>query len=98
MGEDGGVGSAWRRIPPEVPLFLMFWALVHSPPTLLEVPQVLTGAQVDADGYIRLVRVGLLFDHGNWFDGSIHRSNWPFGEEHHWTRPLPLVCSGTIPR
>jgi asparagine N-glycosylation enzyme membrane subunit Stt3 len=59
---------------------------------LLTPADVLAGAQlIDTDAYMRLVRVRLLVESGAWFDASIPRSNWPFGETLHWTRPMDLV-------
>ncbi len=49
------------------------------------------GALVDPDGYMRLVRVRLLAEGHGWFDASVPRSNWPFGEIHHWSRPLDVL-------
>lgn len=45
----------------------------------------------DTDAYMRLVRVEQLHQTGNWFDNVIHRSNTPYGESSHWTRPLDLL-------
>ena len=76
---------------PHLLIFLLVWLLVQTGITVAQHPEVLTGSQIDTDGHLRMVRVGLLFETGAWFDGSIPRSNWPFGEVHHWTRPLDVV-------
>jgi len=46
---------------------------------------------IDTDTYMRLVRVEQLAQTGNWYDNVIHRSNYPYGETLHWTRPLDVV-------
>jgi hypothetical protein len=76
---------------PRLVAFVLLWAVVQLVMVLLRNPEVLAGAQIDTDGYLRLVRVGLLLENGGWFDGSIPRSNWPLGEQHHWTRPLDVL-------
>lgn len=45
----------------------------------------------DTDCYMRLVRVEQLAETGQWYDSVIHRSNYPYGEELHWTRPLDVI-------
>src|SRR5919106_1400252 len=71
--------------------FFVLWALLQLTTVIAVFPEALQGAQIDPDGYMRLVRVNVLLDHGNWFDHSIPRSNWPFGETLHWTRPLDVL-------
>jgi len=46
---------------------------------------------VDTDTFMRLVRVEQLAESGDWYDSVIHRSNYPFGEDLHWTRPLDIL-------
>jgi hypothetical protein len=75
---------------PHVAAFTVVWAILQAG-FLLGTPEILRGAQIDTDGYMRLVRLGVLLDGAGWFDGTIPRSNWPFGEVHHWTRPLDLL-------
>lgn len=53
-------------------------------------PEVLQGQLADTDSYMRLVRVRRLGELGGWFDSTIPRSNAPFGETLHWTRPLDV--------
>ena len=55
------------------------------------VPQLLEGALLDTDSYMRLVRAGRLAETWDWFDSTIPRSNWPFGETLHWTRPVDVL-------
>ena len=43
------------------------------------------------DSYMRLLRVSHLYQTGDWYDHTIPRSNAPYGEVLHWTRPADLV-------
>lgn len=56
------------------------------------------GRLLDPDGYMRLVRVERLVETGRWLDEAIARSNAPYGETLHWTRPLDvLLIAGAAP-
>jgi len=47
---------------------------------------------------MRLARAAQLVETGRWFDQTIARSNAPFGEILHWTRPLDaLLIAGAAP-
>jgi hypothetical protein len=87
-----------RAVPPlldHLVLALIFLALAAVMARYV-VPEVLRGALVDTDAYMRLVRVRELAETGRWFDASVPRSNWPYGETLHWTRPLDaLLLLGT---
>jgi len=72
-------------------VFLTAWALTQVAFAVVQSPAVLAGAQLDSDGYFRLMRVAVLLDGGGWYDGSIPNSNWPFGQDLHWTRPLDAL-------
>ncbi len=49
------------------------------------------------DSYMRLLRVTQLYESGDWFDHTIPRSNAPYGEVLHWTRPADLLhLSGAL--
>jgi hypothetical protein len=48
---------------------------------------------VDGDGYVRVLRVEMLWQSGNWFDNSLPRNNAPYGDTSHWTRPLDVLIS-----
>ena len=76
---------------PHVALFLTAWAAVQVAIPAIHFPDVLGGAQLDSDGYFRLLRVEHLLNAGAWFDSSIPGSNWPHGEVTHWTRPLDVL-------
>ena len=45
---------------------------------------------VDGDGYVRVLRVEMLWQSGNWFDNFLPRNNAPYGDTSHWTRPTRL--------
>lgn len=45
----------------------------------------------DTDSFTRLVRVEQLAKSGSWFDSTIHRDNYPYGDTMHWTRPLDML-------
>jgi len=52
---------------------------------------VLDGELVGPDSYMRLNRVGQLAAGGGWFDSGIPRSNAPYGEVLHWSRPFDVL-------
>jgi hypothetical protein len=72
-------------------VFLTAWVLTQVAVALVQSPEVFAGAQVDSDGYFRLMRVRVLLDGGGWYNETIPISNWPFGQELHWTRPLDVL-------
>ncbi|RXV60933.1 hypothetical protein DWB64_09945 [Fusibacter sp. A1] len=43
------------------------------------------------DPFTRLVRVQELYESGDWFDTTSDRSNYPFGEQSHWSRALDIL-------
>lgn len=55
------------------------------------------GALAGPDGYMRLVRVEALFETGDWYDSFAERSNVPWGDDQHWTRPFDvLLLTGAV--
>lgn len=59
---------------------------------------VLDGRLLDPDCYMRLARVATLIEGGSWWDPVMPRSNAPYGEALHWTRPLDLLLvAGALP-
>jgi hypothetical protein len=52
---------------------------------------VKNGELADTDGYMRLNRVVQLHESGKWYDSTYARSNAPYGENMHWTRPLDVL-------
>jgi hypothetical protein len=86
-----GDGDRKGNIPPEAWFFLALWIGVQRLWTAVRFPVALSGAQIDPDGYMRLVMVERLLATGEWFGVVLERSNWPHGEVHHWTRPLDVL-------
>jgi hypothetical protein len=48
---------------------------------------------VDSDGYVRVLRVEMLWQSGDWFANKLPRNNAPFGDVSHFTRPLDVLIS-----
>lgn len=48
---------------------------------------------LDTDGYMRYLRVEDLLETGDWYDTVDERSNYPLGEESHWTRLLDVYVA-----
>lgn len=89
------------RIPPiqfDAPKALLWIAIIASLAVLV-VPDLFNSAsQFDTghwfkgvDTYMRVLRVREWIDVGQWYDSFSHRSNWPFGEKLHWTRPMDVA-------
>ncbi len=51
----------------------------------------LDGRFIGPDAYMRVLRVGDLASGGSWYEPVAERSNAPYGEILHWTRPLDLL-------
>ncbi len=52
---------------------------------------------IDTDSYTRLNRVQWVYEHGHWNQGIFPRSNVPYGESIHWTKPLDfLLLAGAL--
>jgi len=52
----------------------------------------------DPDCYLRLNRVQNLYEGGGWYQTIFFRSNAPYGESLHWTRPFDmLLLAGALP-
>lgn len=47
------------------------------------------------DAYMRLERVNLLAQTGNWYDNHIQRAGGPEGADIHWTRPMDVLILAT---
>ena len=74
-----------------VALLVIAWLGVHFVAASTVPDSVFDGGLVGTDSYMRLVRVDELVAGGGWFDHVIARSNAPFGDELHWTRPFDLL-------
>ncbi|MCL5282086.1 MAG: hypothetical protein M1376_19520 [Planctomycetes bacterium] len=57
-----------------------------------------TGELGDSDCYMHLLRASDLYRTGQWYDPVIGRSNPPYGDRLHWTRPFDiLLLVGAVP-
>jgi hypothetical protein len=82
LHEDGESSLPWF-----FPFFILgLWFFAYYYGITLE-----HGTLVDPDGYMRLNRVLDLYNSGNWYNAVISRSNAPYGETSHWTRPLDVL-------
>lgn len=80
------------------PLALLLLVAAHAAVALAPAAPMSNGELWGADEYMRLVRVERLWATGAWYDGVILRSNAPYGEALHWTRPLDvLLIAGAAP-
>lgn len=52
---------------------------------------ILGGELVGNDGYTRLNRVQYVYEQGTWNNSIYPRSNAPYGESIHWTKPMDLI-------
>jgi len=83
---------------PVLPFLLLMLALFQALWLVYGNVPVLEGAIVDTDGYMRLNRVLHLVESGDWFQTTYPRSNAPYGEGQHWTRPMDvLLIAGALP-
>lgn len=75
-------------------MILSLWAALHGMLSSTVAGSVYQGELLGPDGYMRLIRAAELRDGGNWFDIVIERSNAPYGDALHWTRPMDLLILG----
>lgn len=84
------------------PARIATWALVASVvfalgvatvPTLLDPHAAILTSEwfPGTDTYMRMVRVREWLADGAWYETFSARSNWPYGETLHWTRPMDLA-------
>ena len=73
-------------------LFLIgIFSVFYLVSALLGPINVFDGELVDTDSYTRLNRVLFVLEQGHWNDSIYPRSNAPYGESIHWTKPMDLV-------
>ena len=71
-------------------ILILLYIFVSSP--------VKKGELAGPDCYMRLIRVLDLYNTGRWYDPVLLRSNAPYGEKLHWTRPFDiLLLLGSVP-
>ncbi len=94
---NSGAVPAPKSEPRDALIWLSFfgiWAAIQVLVLAIGATPLLDGGLIGTDGYMRLVRVELLHETGAWFDGRIPRSNAPYGDTLHWTRPFDLLLLG----
>jgi hypothetical protein len=72
-------------------IIIGLWAALHGALAVTVASPVFEGQLHGPDEYMRLVRVAELRDGNGWYDTAIARSNAPYGEVLHWTRPMDLL-------
>ena len=70
------------------------WLFLHGAALFNAVSPVVNGLLPGPDSYMRLVRIEVLLNGGDWFSGLIARSNAPDGEILHWTRLFDMIVLG----
>ena len=90
------VKDSQRAIPWLLLIGIFF--VFHLLSVLLGPINLFDGELLDTDSYTRLNRVLFVQEHGNWNDSIYPRSNAPFGESIHWTKPMDLLllAGGTL--
>lgn len=92
-GKQASQSSIWYKNSTDLLILLLgfgtliLWFLLYWNGAIWTAPGDLAGS----DGYMRLNRVVQLYESGHCYDNVSSRSNAPFGETLHWTRPLDLL-------
>lgn len=55
---------------------------------------IMEGELLGSDGYTRLNRVQFIHEQGTWNNSVYPRSNAPYGESIHWTKPMDFLLLG----
>jgi len=87
---SGLAPSRTRRLGALLMLALLL-VLVHIVGLARDHWKVFDGELMGPDSYMRLLRVERLFETGGWYDSTMPRSNTPYGEVLHWSRPFDVV-------
>ena len=72
-------------------LLIGIFCVVHLVSALLGPINLLNGELLDTDSYTRLNRVLFVYEQGDWNNSIYPRSNAPFGESIHWTKPMDFI-------
>ena len=82
-----------RETQGTTPSFLLIgiFCVVQLVSALLGPINVWNGELLDTDSYTRLNRVLFVYEHGDWNNSIFPRSNAPFGESIHWTKPMDIL-------
>ncbi len=100
MGRLGRMRNDKRSTTtPFIIMAIIFFIILHLCFYYFKLNTSLNGSElIDTDTYMRLVRVEQLAETGDWYDSTIHRNNYPYGDTLHWTRPLDvLLIAGAAP-
>ena len=90
MTRESQRSALWLAVALVVTVQLLFLARPNS--------LVRHGELESNDGYMRLLRVEVLYETGNWYNPELRRSNTPYGDSPPWTRPLDaLLLAGAMP-
>lgn len=90
-GSDVSEGS--RRLTATwLPVLLL--AVVQGAAITRNGGAVLNGELFGPDAYMRLNRVLLLLQEGDWFSSAMPRANVPYGDVLHWTRIFDVIIAG----
>ncbi len=79
-------------------LLIAIFCGLHLLLGLLGPINVFDGELMGTDSYTRLNRVLFVYEEGGWNHSLYPRSNAPYGESIHWTKPMDLLllAGGTI--
>ena len=85
--------AALSRTSTFIPWLIIFglWAVLHAMLGQTVAAPVFDGELLGPDGYMRLVRIGELQGGTGWYESLIARSNAPYGDALHWTRPMDVI-------
>lgn len=85
--------AALSRTSTFIPWLIIFglWAVLHAMLGQTVAAPVFDGELLGPDGYMRLVRIGELQGGIGWYESLIARSNAPYGDALHWTRPMDVI-------
>ncbi len=72
-------------------IILGLWAVLHAMLGQTVAAPVFDGELLGPDGYMRLVRIKELLAGAGWYESLIARSNAPYGDVLHWTRPMDVI-------
>lgn len=92
---EAGPAATEMSLKVALSLVIAMICFVHIVGSLHILESVRNGILGDPDGYMRLVRIELLWQTGAWFDANFPRIDPPRGLVLHWTRPFDvLLISG----
>jgi len=70
---------------------IALFSVIHLLFALLGPMNIMGGELLGNDGYTRLNRVQFIYEQGTWNESIYPRSNAPYGESIHWTKPMDLI-------